>query len=100
MQGLAMALYTQVRTAESLVGLNALEYIMQTVSFPLDPSFSLPPVPTFLDAVLIPVLQRCPLRLRSRALRHRLPWFRIRNALLLGAYRRYRYVDFPATSAL
>jgi len=30
MQGLAMALYTQVRTAESLVGLNALEYIMQT----------------------------------------------------------------------
>jgi MFS family permease len=32
MQGLSMALYTQVRTTRSYVGLNALEYIMQTVS--------------------------------------------------------------------
>lgn len=31
MQGLSMALYTQVRTATGYVGLNALEYIMQTV---------------------------------------------------------------------
>ncbi|KAL7006530.1 hypothetical protein EMMF5_003951 [Cystobasidiomycetes sp. EMM_F5] len=30
MQGLSMALYTQVRTAAGYVGLNALEYIMQT----------------------------------------------------------------------
>lgn len=32
MQGLSMALYTQVRSATGYVGLNALEYIMQTVS--------------------------------------------------------------------
>jgi hypothetical protein len=30
MQGLSMALYTQVRTTAGYVGLNALEYIMQT----------------------------------------------------------------------
>jgi hypothetical protein len=32
-QGLAMAMYTQVKTTAGYVGLNALEYIMQTVSF-------------------------------------------------------------------
>jgi hypothetical protein len=32
MQGLSMAMYTQVRTTAGYVGLNALEYIMQTVS--------------------------------------------------------------------
>lgn len=31
-QGLAMAMYTQVKTTAGYVGLNALEYIMQTVS--------------------------------------------------------------------
>lgn len=31
-QGLAMAMYTQVKTTKGYVGLNALEYIMQTVS--------------------------------------------------------------------
>lgn len=31
MQGLSMALYTQVRDVPGYVGLNALEYIMQTV---------------------------------------------------------------------
>ena len=31
-QGLAMAMYTQVRTTAGYVGLNALEYVMQTVS--------------------------------------------------------------------
>lgn len=31
-QGLAMAMYTQVKTTPGYVGLNALEYIMQTVS--------------------------------------------------------------------
>lgn len=31
-QGLAMAMYTQVYTTPGYVGLNALEYIMQTVS--------------------------------------------------------------------
>lgn len=36
MQGLAMAMYTQVRSTAGYVGLNALEYIMQTVS-PTDP---------------------------------------------------------------
>ena len=32
MQGLSMAMYTQVKTTAGYVGLNALEYIMQTVS--------------------------------------------------------------------
>lgn len=32
-QGLSMAMYTQVKTTPGYVGLNALEYIMQTVSF-------------------------------------------------------------------
>lgn len=38
-QGLAMAMYTQVRNTAGYVGLNALEYIMQTVRFdpPLSP---------------------------------------------------------------
>lgn len=31
-QGLSMALYTQVRSTAGFVGLNALEYVMQTVS--------------------------------------------------------------------
>lgn len=31
-QGLSMAMYTQVKTTPGYVGLNALEYIMQTVS--------------------------------------------------------------------
>lgn len=31
-QGLSMAMYTQVKTTAGYVGLNALEYIMQTVS--------------------------------------------------------------------
>jgi hypothetical protein len=35
LQGLAMAMYTQVRTTAGFVGLNALEYLMQTVSFVL-----------------------------------------------------------------
>jgi hypothetical protein len=35
-QGLAMAMYTQVKTTKGYVGLNALEYIMQTVSIKLD----------------------------------------------------------------
>jgi hypothetical protein len=34
-QGLAMAMYTQVKTTAGYVGLNALEYIMQTVGYPL-----------------------------------------------------------------
>jgi hypothetical protein len=33
-QGIAMAMYTQVSSTKAYVGLNALEYIMQTVSFP------------------------------------------------------------------
>jgi hypothetical protein len=33
MQGLSMAMYTQVKNTAGYVGLNALEYIMQTVSF-------------------------------------------------------------------
>jgi hypothetical protein len=37
-QGVAMAMYTQVGTTAGYVGLNALEYIMQTVSF--QPSYS------------------------------------------------------------
>ena len=34
MQGLAMAMYTQVRNSAGYVGLNALEYIMQIVRQP------------------------------------------------------------------
>lgn len=34
-QGLAMAMYTQVRNTAGYVGLNAFEYIMQTVSYHL-----------------------------------------------------------------
>jgi hypothetical protein len=33
LQGLSMAMYTQVKTTAGYVGLNALEYIMQTVSY-------------------------------------------------------------------
>jgi len=33
-QGISMAMYTQVSTTAAYVGLNALEYIMQTVSQP------------------------------------------------------------------
>lgn len=33
-QGLSMAMYTQVNSTAGYVGLNALEYIMQTVRFP------------------------------------------------------------------
>jgi hypothetical protein len=47
-QGLAMAMYTQVKSTAGYVGLNALEYIMQTVSslsFALLPSHSSPASP-------------------------------------------------------
>lgn len=33
LQGLSMAMYTQVKDTAGYVGLNALEYIMQSVSF-------------------------------------------------------------------
>ena len=33
LQGLSMAMYTQVKTTAGYVGLNAMEYVMQTVSF-------------------------------------------------------------------
>lgn len=67
MQGLAMAMYTQVNTTAGYVGLNAFEYIMQTVShhlYPLFPSFP------FSDShkLSAAVLQRRLIRLRSRAL--------------------------------
>jgi len=39
-QGLAMAMYTQVRNTAGYVGLNALEYIMQTVSYSANPQSS------------------------------------------------------------
>jgi hypothetical protein len=38
-QGLSMAMYTQVKTTAGYVGLNALEYIMQTVRPPFSPQF-------------------------------------------------------------
>jgi hypothetical protein len=34
-QGIAMAMYTQVKSTPGYVGLNALEYLMQTVSYPI-----------------------------------------------------------------
>ena len=36
LQGVGMAMYTQVNTTAAYVGLNAFAYIMQTVSFILD----------------------------------------------------------------
>lgn len=42
LQGLAMAMYTQVTSTAGYVGLNALEYIMQTVSSYLKLSIALP----------------------------------------------------------
>jgi hypothetical protein len=84
-QGIAMAMYTQVSNIPAYVGLNALEYIMQTVSFHQTNSTSHHEL-TFLSTVL----QCRPLRFRSRVVRHCLPrqcqWY----AVLLGPHRRYR----------
>jgi hypothetical protein len=64
-QGLSMAMYTQVKSTKAYVGLNALEYIMQTVSR----------IPLAADVALIfKVLQRRIIRFRTGAFRHDLPW--------------------------
>lgn len=65
-QGLSMAMYTQVKTTAGYVGLNALEYIMQTVS----PHQSNSPCDL---ADSVPVLQRGALRISSGTLRYQLP---------------------------
>lgn len=57
-----MAMYTQVRTTAGYVGLNALEYIMQTVS--ACPDFK---EPLETDSQFA-VLQRRSLRVRTRTL--------------------------------
>jgi hypothetical protein len=56
-QGISMAMYTQVTSTAAYVGLNALQYIMQSVSFLTSNSFS--------AANRCLVFQRCPLRIRT-----------------------------------
>lgn len=85
-QGLSMAMYTQVKTTPGYVGLNALEYIMQTVRAIKS---TLPRFPAG-DADKETVLQRRPLRLRPRTLRHRVPRQRLRHAILHRAFGGHR----------
>jgi hypothetical protein len=84
-QGIAMAMYTQVSNTAGYVGLNAFEYIMQTVSFHQTISTSHHEL-TFSSTVL----QRRSLRLGPRVVRHCLPWKCQRYAVLLGPHRWYR----------
>jgi hypothetical protein len=83
LQGLAMALYTQVRSTAGYVGLNALEYIMQTVRAPR----ALPRAHALTRAA---VLQRGPVRERAGAVRHRVPRERERDALVPRPHRGHR----------
>jgi len=64
-QGLSMAMYTQVKNTAGYVGLNALEYIMQTVSI----------ISFYLVCWLtcFKVLQCCIVCICARTLRHELP---------------------------
>ena len=55
-QGLAMAMYTQVKTTSGYVGLNALEYVMQTVSHPVSSDLG--------SHQCFEVFQCCPVRVR------------------------------------
>ena len=64
-QGVSMAMYTQVSNTAAYVGLNALEYIMQTVSAVSKRYF------IFTNRSL--VFQCRPICIRSGTLRHRLP---------------------------
>jgi hypothetical protein len=76
-QGLSMAMYTQVDNTAGYVGLNALEYIMQTVC-PFVHRFAV-----YKRHMLIPiVLQRRSIRICSRTLRYQLPRYRQRYAVL------------------
>tara|TARA_R110002003_G_scaffold722_2_gene21321 strand:+ start:3988 stop:5553 length:1566 start_codon:yes stop_codon:yes gene_type:complete len=64
-QGLSMAMYTQVYTTAGYVGLNALEYIMQTVSFPIHDTSS-----SQFHSNPFTVLQCRVVRVSTRAFRH------------------------------
>jgi hypothetical protein len=64
-QGLSMAMYTQVYTTAGYVGLNALEYIMQTVSFPIHDTSS-----SQFHSNPFTVLQCRVIRVSTRAFRH------------------------------
>lgn len=79
-QGLAMAMYTQVKNTAGYVGLNALEYIMQTVSSLLSK------ITNNCQLTLRTVLQRRALRFCARAIRHGLSrqcqWY----AVVSGSY--------------
>ena len=63
LQGLSMAMYTQVRNTAGYVGLNALEYIMQTVRKPKSDLYK--ELLNLESANPEPVFQRRSLRLRT-----------------------------------
>lgn len=80
-----MAMYTQVKSTAGYVGLNALEYLMQTVS-----SFHNSQNRRLSGLTDLVVFQRRLIRVGTRTFRHRLPWQRQWYALLPGSYRWYR----------
>lgn len=83
-QGIAMAMYTQVSNTAGYVGLNALEYIMQTVSTLASPFTH------FNSLIRLPVLQRRPVRVSTRVVRYELPRQCQRYAILPWSFVRHR----------
>ena len=91
-----MAMYTQVKNTAGYVGLNALEYIMQTVrvffsyTFPFSfffPYFFSEEMSGQVQSLTLrhrSVLQRRTVRVCTRAVRHELPRDGQRDAFLLG----------------
>lgn len=75
-----MAMYTQVKTTAGYVGLNALEYVMQTVRT----------TESVCLRGLMAVLQCGAVRLGAGAVRHELPRQRERYAVVPGSTGRYR----------
>lgn len=72
LQGVSMALYTQVKNTAGYVGLNALEYIMQTVS--PDPKASGAIGITKRLTLVIPVLQCSTIRICAGNVQHNVPY--------------------------
>jgi hypothetical protein len=64
LQGLSMAMYTQVKTTAGYVGLNALEYVMQTVSSCINQVFPL----QIFELIIASISTLCFMRLRQRCL--------------------------------
>jgi MFS family permease len=91
-QGLSMAMYTQVRTTAGYVGLNALEYIMQTVG-------AIVIVTSWTLRSPSPVLQRRSICVCAGAIRYCLPRQCERHAVLSGTYRWNRRTLCRCTAA-